>query len=76
MVTTFREVCRHKSNGLAYFAGGLMIGYWDLDFFIFCHCFLSMSLKFPKFERDQNATKEFQIGINESAKLRNSMKVD
>ncbi len=76
MVTPFRKVCRHKSNGRAYFAGGLVIGYWALDFFIFGHCFRSMIMKFPKFERNQNATKEFQIGINARAKLQNSMKVD
>jgi hypothetical protein len=35
-----------------------------------------MRQKFPKFEREQNAAEMFQIGINERAKLQNSMNVD
>jgi hypothetical protein len=35
-----------------------------------------MRQKFPKFEREQNAAELFQIGINERAKLQNSMNVD
>jgi hypothetical protein len=35
-----------------------------------------MRPKFLKFERDQSASKKFFIGINESEKLQNSMKVD
>jgi hypothetical protein len=35
-----------------------------------------MRQKFAKFEREQNAAEMFQIGINESTKLPNSMIVD
>jgi hypothetical protein len=35
-----------------------------------------MSPKFPKLKKVQNAAEKFQIGINESTKLKNSMKVD
>ncbi len=35
-----------------------------------------MKLKFPKFERDQNAKENFLNGIKESKTLQNSMKVD
>ncbi len=48
----------------------------DIDNFIFHHHFHIRRLKFPKFETDQNAAKQFQIGINESDKLWYSMKVD
>jgi len=35
-----------------------------------------MRPKFPKFKRDQNAAEKFQIGIDESEKLQNSIEVD
>jgi hypothetical protein len=41
----------------------------DIDFFTFRNCVHIMRLKFLKFERDQNAAENFQIGINESMKL-------
>jgi len=35
-----------------------------------------MRLKFTKFKRDQNASENIWIDINESKKLQNSIKVD
>ncbi len=57
-------------------ASGLFVVDCDIDFFIFRHSCSTTMPKFQKFQRGQNSAEKFWIGINESKKLQNLMKVD
>jgi hypothetical protein len=48
----------------------------DIEFFIFCHRFCILRLKFPKFKTGQNAAEIFCIGNNISEELQKSIKLD
>jgi len=55
----------------------VILGNYDIDFDIFHHrCFAIMKPKLLKFERDQNVTENFLIGINDSKILLKSVIVD